>query len=283
MSRRIRVALSGSGFRLAAHLGALQAIADAGYEVIELAGTSGGSIVSALYASGMSLADMHQLCMSMDWSPMMRFSIVDVFRHQALCSGDALLAYLHEATGGRTFAQLNIDLKIVAADLLTEREFAFSRAFTPDVPVALAARASASIPLVFPPVESSGGLLVDGGTCNNVPASRLTVDDLPRVGIYLVSDDTPLAAGGRYGLRTVVPRVIDLMLAANEGAHNDLAEQAGTTIVRVPTGYASSLDRNMPVQVRQRLYDDGYTATWAAFASDRPLMSAPATVAEHVL
>jgi hypothetical protein len=38
MSKPIRVALSGSGFRLGAHLGALQAVADAGYEVIELAG-----------------------------------------------------------------------------------------------------------------------------------------------------------------------------------------------------------------------------------------------------
>jgi NTE family protein len=264
MTRPLRVALSGSGFRLAAHLGALQAIADAGYEVIELAGTSGGSIVSALYASGMALADMHQLCMSIDWSPMMRFSLLDVVRYQALCSGDALLEYLREATGGRTFAQLDVDLKIVAADLLTEREFAFSRAFTPDVPIAVAARASASIPLVFPPVEAAGSLLVDGGTCNNVPASRLTVDDVPRVGIYLVSDDTPLAPGGRYGIGTVVSRVIDLMLAANEVAHNDLAKHSGATIVHVPTGYASSLDRNMSVEIRQRLYNDGYAATRAA-------------------
>lgn len=69
MSNRIRVALSGSGFRLGAHLGALQAIVDAGYEVVELAGTSGGSIVSAMFAGGMKLADMHELCMQMDWSP----------------------------------------------------------------------------------------------------------------------------------------------------------------------------------------------------------------------
>ncbi|NIF80123.1 patatin-like phospholipase family protein [Paraburkholderia sp. Cy-641] len=266
MRRPLRVALSGSGFRLAAHLGALQAIADAGFEVIELAGTSGGSIVSALYASGMSLSDMHELCMMLDWSPMMRFSGWGLIRHQALCSGDALLDYLTEATRGRTFAQLDVDLKIVAADLLTEREFAFSAVFTPDVPIAVAARASASIPLVFPPVESSGALLVDGGTCNNVPASRLTVDDVPRIGIYLVSDDEPLPAGRRYGPAALLPRVIDLMLAANEGAHNDLAEQGGATIVRVPTGYASSFDRNMAPATRGRLYDDGYVSTANALA-----------------
>lgn len=259
----IRAALSGSGFRLPAHLGALQAIVDAGQQPVELAGTSGGSIVAALYASGMSLARMHDLCMSLDWSPMMRFSVIDVLRYQALCSGDALLDYLMDATGGKTFAQLDggMDLKIVAADLLTEREFVFSRVFTPDVPIALAARASASIPLVFPPVSSSGALLVDGGTCNNVPASQLTVDDVPRVGIYLVSDDTPLPSGKSYGVTTLVSRVLDLMLAANEQAHNDLAEQGGATIVRVPTGYASSFDRNMTPATRTRLYDDGYACT----------------------
>lgn len=267
MSRGIRAALSGSGYRLPAHLGALQAIVDAGYSPVELAGTSGGSIVAALYASGMSLARMHELCMTLDWSPMMRFSVWDVLRHQAACSGDALLDYLLDATGGRTFAQLDIDLKIVAADLLTEREFVFGRASTPDVPVAVAARASASIPLVFPPVDSSGALLVDGGTCNNVPASQLTVDGTPRLGIYLASDDTPLPAGKRYRLATLLPRVIDLMLAANEDAHNDLAEQGGATIVRVPVGYASSFDRNMPLDTRQWLYDDGYSATRSVLGS----------------
>jgi NTE family protein len=38
----------------------------------------------------------------------------------------------------------------------------------------------------------------------------------------------------------------------------------GVTIVRVPTGYASSLDRNMPIEILQRLFSDGYTSTKAA-------------------
>ena len=56
MMKPIRVALSGSGFRLGAQLGALQAISDAGFEIVQIAGASGGSIVAALFASGMSLA-----------------------------------------------------------------------------------------------------------------------------------------------------------------------------------------------------------------------------------
>ncbi|WP_280529144.1 patatin-like phospholipase family protein [Burkholderia perseverans] len=263
--RPIRVALSGSGFRLPAHLGALQAIVDAGREIRELSGTSGGSIVAALYAAGMSLSDMHSLCMSLDWSPMMRFSAWSAVRRKALCSGDELLSFLTDATGGRTFAQLGVELKIVAADLLTEREFQLSRATTPDVPIALAARASASIPFVFPPVAVAGALLVDGGTADNVPVSDLVFDEVPRLGVFLRSDDAVLPPGD-YGLRVLAPRVIDLMLASNESARIAADVRSGAVVVSVPTGYASSFDRNMSVDVRQRLYNDGYRIVAAALA-----------------
>ncbi|MFA8326763.1 patatin-like phospholipase family protein [Burkholderia ubonensis] len=125
---------------------------------------------------------------------------------------------------------------------------------TPDVPIALAARAS--IPIVFAPVVVVGGLMVDGGTCDNMPVSDLTVDNVPRVGIHLVSDDPPLPPGS-YGLATLASRIIDLMLAACEATHVALDSLSGASIVRVPTGYVSTFDRHMPVATRQRLYGDG--------------------------
>ncbi|MBR8234584.1 patatin-like phospholipase family protein [Burkholderia sp. AU42008] len=256
----IRVALSGSGFRLGAHLGALQAIEEAGYTIVELAGTSGGSIVASLYASGLPLDVMRQMLMEVDWSRMMSFSLWTLIRRQALCSGEALRGYLTRVTSGKTFAELEIDLKVIATDLLSEREFQFSRASTPDVPIAMAACASASIPIVFAPVAVAGGLFVDGGMCDNMPVSDLTVDEVPRVGIFLESDDSPLLPG-RYGFTTLAPRMIDVMLASNEAAHFAFDQLMGATFVRVQTGYASSFDRRMPVATRQRLYDDGYAAT----------------------
>ncbi|AIO44813.1 patatin-like phospholipase family protein [Burkholderia cepacia] len=261
----LRVALSGSGFRLGAHLGALQAIEDAGYKIVELAGTSGGSIVASMYASGVPLDVMRQMLMEMDWSRMMSFSPWTLIRHQALCSGEVLREYLMGVTSGKTFAELEIDLKVIATDLLSEREFQFSKTSTPDVPIALAARASASIPIVFVPVSVAGGLFVDGGMCDNMPVSDLTVDDVQRVGIFLESDDSPLLPG-RYGIATLAPRMIDVMLASNEDTHFALDQMTGAAFVRVPTGYASSFDRHMTVATRQRLYDDGYRATAGALS-----------------
>jgi NTE family protein len=259
VSNSIRVALSGSGFRLPAHLGALQAIADAGWTVIEIAGTSGGSIVAALFASGMPLLAMHDLCMTYDWSPMMGFSPWTLLTKGALCSGNTLLDFLTKQTGGKTFADLAIDLRIIASDLVTETEFQFSKDHTPDAPIAVAARASASIPIVFTPVEYGMRCLVDGGCCDNVPASDLTVDQVPRLGIYLQANDPPLLAG-RRGIADLAPRMIDLLLASNEASHIALDTHNGAVIVPVETAYASSFDRNMSLVTRTRLYNDGYTA-----------------------
>lgn len=257
----IRVALSGSGFRLPAHVGALAAIEDAGYTVAQLAGTSGGSIVAALYAAGASTDELRELCLAMYWSPMMAPTPWSILGLRAWSSGKRMLDFLDEQTDGLTFADLDpdIDLRIIASDLAYEREFVFDRERTPDLKIALAARASASIPAVYEPVELDGHVLQDGGLCDNIPAKHLTVDDVPRLGIYLDSQDGPLGRG--RCIWDLAPRIIDLMLASNEGAQMLFDEHVGARILHVPTGYASSFDRHMPRETRQRLYDDGYAAT----------------------
>ena len=205
----------------------------------------------------MPLDVLKELCMTLDWSPMMSFSAWTLATKQSLCSGAALLDYLQKLTDGKTFADLDIELKVIASDLLTEKEFLFSKATTPYAPIALAARASASIPVVFTPVPYQNVLCVDGGCCDNIPASALTVDDVPRVGIYLESDDAPLLPGA-YGIATLAPRMIDLLLASNETSHVELDTQSGAQIIHVQTGFASSFDRNMATATRQKLYDVGY-------------------------
>ncbi|WP_186159253.1 hypothetical protein [Burkholderia gladioli] len=92
---------------------------------------------------------------------------------------------------------------------------------------------------MYAPVPVGGALLVDAGTIDNMP-------------------------GHSYGLRVLPPRVIDLMLASNETGRMAADRRSGATIVDVPTGYASSFDRNMEPPIRQRLYDDGYSAVRSA-------------------
>ena len=253
MAKSIKVALSGSGFRLPAHIGALAAIEDAGYTVSEIVGTSGGAIVASLYACGMRPADMKKLAMGYDWSSILHLDLWSGIRKGAYCSGSDLFNFLHRYTNGRLFGSLKIPLKIIASDIRSESEVCFSIEQNTLMPIALAARASASIPFVFLPVQYNDYVLVDGGCCNNIPVSHLSPGGL-RLGVYLVSNDAVVK--GEMGLMQIAGRTIDLILAQSEDARIDASR--ASTIVRIPTSYAGSLDTKMPVSIRQRLVNDGY-------------------------
>jgi len=265
MKKPIRVALSGSGFKFPAHVGALHAIRDAGYEVIEIAGTSGGSIVASLAAVGMDLDIMKALTLTRDWADMLTFSPWSLATNMGYCSGNVLLAWIETQTKGKTFHDLNMNLVIMASDASAEVPFEFSRYATPQAPIALAARASAAIPFVYAPVAYGDATLVDGGCCNNIPVDKLTTDEVPRLGIQLVSKTSPMAAGA-HSITDIAPRIIDMMLSANENTHVDLDEHEGAHFAFIETGFASGLDRDMPLAIRQQLFDNGYAGTKAALA-----------------
>ncbi|WP_069267438.1 patatin-like phospholipase family protein [Paraburkholderia nodosa] len=270
--RPLRLALSGSGFKVPAHVGALQAVADAGFEPVELAGTSGGSIVAAMAACRMKLSDMKMLALTFDWSNMLSFSLMSAVRLRGFCDGRRLLDWLTEQTNGLTFGQLSTDLTVVASDVASEAPFEFSRATTPGVAVAQAVRASTSIPFAFEPVRLGAALLADGGMVNNIPVDRLKVDGVPRLGVQLVSQDLPMQPDTSLSPFGFSERLIDLMLSACESTHVSAAQAAGAHMAFVETGYASTLDRTMPLELRQRLFNDGYDAAKAALA----LIAAPA-------
>jgi len=266
----IRVALSGSGFKVPAHVGALHAIADAGFAPIELAGTSGGSIVAALAACGMALADMKAIALTFDWSSMLSFSPLAALRMRGFCDGSRLLSWLTSHTGGLSFGQLGLDLTVVASDVASEAPFEFSRALTPTASIARAVRASTSIPFAFEPLQLGAALLADGGMVNNIPVDRLKIDEVPRLGVQLVSQDVPVQPRESLSIIDYSTRLIDLMLSACECTHVSAAQAAGAHMAFVETGYASTLDRNMPLALRQRLFDDGYAATKAALSALQP-------------
>jgi|HubBroStandDraft_4_1064222.scaffolds.fasta_scaffold34023_3 NTE family protein len=263
MTKTIRVALSGSGFLLPAHVGALHAIADAGYEPIEMAATSGGSIVASLACSGMPLDVMKDLAMTFDWSPMMSLSPWSALRLRGYCSGDKLLHFLHTKTHQLTFHNLVADLKIMASDIATKEPFVFSKATTPEIKIGTAARASAAIPLIYEPVILGDLILFDGGMVANMPADLLTPGDVPRIGIDLVSDASFMPPS-KYSLLKALPRFIDMLMDSGEAAEIGKSELLGTRIIQVPTGFASSLDKKMALGTRERLFRVGYEATASA-------------------
>ena len=157
---QIGLALGGGAARGFAHIGVIQVLEEAGIRPDLVIGTSAGSLVAALYASGKSGAELAALAQSMDSG-----AIADwAFPGRGLIRGEALARYVREHTGGKRIEQMRLPLGIVATDLDSGEGIVF-RVGDPGVAV----RASSAVPAVFQPVRIGTREYVDGGLVAPVP------------------------------------------------------------------------------------------------------------------
>jgi len=157
---RIGLALGGGAARGFAHIGVIQVLEENGIHPDLVVGTSAGSLVAALYASGKTGSQLGRLAESMDESTITDWD----FPGRALIRGDALARYVRDQTGSRTIEQMPMPLGIVATDLDSGQGVLFQRG-----DVGLAVRASSAVPAVFQPVKIGAREFVDGGLVAPVP------------------------------------------------------------------------------------------------------------------
>lgn len=157
---RIGLALGGGAARGFAHIGVIQVLEENGIKPHLVVGTSAGSLVAALYASGKSGAELATLAESMDESAFTDWS----FPGRGLIRGEALAKYVRDNTGALPIEQMRTPLGIVATDLDSGQPILFQRG---DAGVAV--RASSAVPAVFQPVRIGTHEYVDGGLVSPVP------------------------------------------------------------------------------------------------------------------
>ncbi len=158
----IGLALGGGAARGFAHIGVIQVLEEAGIRPDLVVGTSAGSLVAAMYASGKGGAELATLAQSMDEGAITDWS----FPGRGLIRGEALARYVREHTGGRRIEQMKLPLGIVATDLDSGHGILF-RVGDPGVAV----RASSAVPAVFQPVRIGLREYVDGGLVAPVPVN----------------------------------------------------------------------------------------------------------------
>jgi NTE family protein len=156
----IGLALGGGAARGFAHIGVIQVLEEAGIRPDLVIGTSAGSLVAALYASGKSGAELAALAQAMDEGAITDWS----FPGRGLIRGDALARYVREHTSGRRIEQMRMPLGIVATDLDNGQGIVFRVGDT-----GVAVRASSAVPAVFQPVRIGSREYVDGGLVAPVP------------------------------------------------------------------------------------------------------------------
>ncbi len=191
---KIGLVLSGGGARGIAHVGVLQVLEERRIPIDVIVGTSMGSIVGGLYATGMSPAEIESEILRMDWYDLFNdkpprrdlgfrrkedtapdFIDVEaglkrgkVTLPRGLVAGQkinfALQSLTLRAAAIQDFDHLPIPFRAIATDIGSGEMVVLDRGSLAD-----ALRASMSIPGVMAPVELDGRLLVDGGLTRNLP------------------------------------------------------------------------------------------------------------------
>jgi len=158
---KLGLALSGGAVRGAAHVGALMALENAGIVPHCIAGTSIGALVGALSAAGHRADDLALAFAEIGWP-----SLLGPNLRTALSLFDAgpMEHLLAERFGLTTFEALHTPFAAVACDIVSGHEVVMRAG-----DLVSAVRASCALPGVFPPVERSGQMLIDGGVLNNLP------------------------------------------------------------------------------------------------------------------
>ena len=195
---RIGLALSGGGALGLAEIGVIQWMEENHIPVDRIAGTSMGSIIGAMYATGMSPAEIQKFAEKIDWDEafLARAGLHAAFlsrrkqdrrdflinaplglKHglngpNGFNSGQGVGLLLDRIafpeSGVASFDDLPIPFRCVATDMLSGEGVVLR-----DGPLAQAVRASMAIPGVFTPVEINGRVLADGGMVQNIPVETV--------------------------------------------------------------------------------------------------------------
>lgn len=248
---RVGLALSGGQLKAAAHIGVIEALEKVGIQPDVMAGTSAGSLVTALYAHGYrteqfkSLLDNFPGTKLLDygfplWTSAWSLALRQIHVRRSpkvpyvppgILRGQKLIRYIERLLENR---KAQMPFYIVATDLLTGSPVVFSnqainpsdtyRHFT-NLPKSIVG--SCALPGIFTPVPLDDHLLVDGAMRDYVPISVLDstgCDKIIAVNLYRLPN--------HYKPRTLVDvlaRSFDILL--RESIENDIVASSKTFLL----------------------------------------------------
>ncbi len=193
---KVAFVLSGGGARGTAQIGILRALTEAGIQPDIIVGTSFGSIVGGLYASGYTIDQLDSIITNTNWEEITTFTPknrrANLFVEQKITedrsiltlelkglkpviptsfsTGQNLVNYLNQLIiqapihPKKNFDELLIPFRAVCTDLLTGRAIIIS-----DGDLSEAMRASSSVSFLLSPIQRDSFLLADGGLVANIP------------------------------------------------------------------------------------------------------------------
>jgi NTE family protein len=172
----IWIVMGGGAVKGLAHLGAWQAIRESGIAVAGIIGTSTGAMIGAAIAAGRSIEEMEADARSLRRRDIIRLRLRAIWlngiRAPSVFRGDVLRAYVDRFLRNKSWGDLAIPLLVNAVDLATGEMLWFGHQADQGVTLVEAVQASSSLPVLFPPVNAGGRLLVDGGVQEMLPLQK---------------------------------------------------------------------------------------------------------------
>jgi len=173
-NKRIALVTGSGGIKCAASIGLWRVLQEENIQVESLVGCSGGSLYGALIANDTDLDEMQELSRLL-WTKDIMQGYTENLKaskdgslrfneHSGLVDDSVLNENLQKVYSELKFSDLKLPFKVVATDLISAEKVILSEGRLVD-----AIRASVAIPIIFPPWEVDGRLLIDGAASDPLP------------------------------------------------------------------------------------------------------------------
>jgi NTE family protein len=273
----VGVAFGGGSARGIAHVGVIRWMEEHRIPIDSAAGTSMGGLIGGAYASGMDAAELKTFIDGLNWDQLFGASTFEfknirrktdaraypsrlefglrggIVPPTALNSGEYVELLLGRIAAPyfeiEDFDDLPTPFRTVAVDLLSAQPVVLRSGSLAD-----AMRATMSLPLIFPPKQMNGQVLIDGGTMNNVPADIVKAMGADRVVAINVGDLSD-REGIAYTMLGVAGTTLDAMMRASTRR----ALTSADVVVNIKLDEYGSLDWRRA----DELMDEGYRAAEA--------------------
>jgi NTE family protein len=260
--------MGGGAAKGLAHVGAWKAILEAEIPVAGIIGTSAGAMVGAALAGGRTVADMEAHAEGFRRKDLMkttrRVMGLNGVRSLSVFRGDVLRRYIEDLLPIHDWSGLTIPLIANAVDLASGEMVWFGHGSDQDAALVDAVYASAALPVLFPPAEFGGRVLVDGGVLNTLPlqkaaqmgATRIIAID---VGAGPLADAQAVVDGGLVAMHQ---RVFSIM--AGRRRRDSVRDWTGVPLIYVKPDF-EDVD-GFDFDQRGLFFAEGYRATREALA-----------------
>jgi NTE family protein len=199
---RVAVVLGAGASKGFAHVGVLKVLESQKIPIHLIVGTSAGSLVGALYASGIDAFELQKMALALQKNDVIDLTVPD----NGFIKGEKLESFVNRTVRQTLIENLKIPFRAVATNLQTGEEIVFAMGNT-----GKAVRASCSIPGVFQPVRIGEKAYVDGGV-----VSPVAVDAARKAGAdVVIAVDISAGVGGAVpqGIMDTILQSIDIMYA----------------------------------------------------------------------